>query len=491
VKFYLPLLNYPSGKPLLAPIEAEAFTDLLMRGFARDFSGMKELVVTTSRGAAFRGEIERAIDDRGDPVRAGWTYVIHADDPQRHDLIDAMEPLARERGMAKPREPLLFDGRAAAEWNDWLEEEYATLAGKSRPYYFLLVGSPEWLPFELQSYLDVTAAVGRIEFDEVADYESYVKKACRRAAPQVDLSARKAVFFATDGGPSDPTYYSREYLAKPLAMHARDRLGVDTQTLFGSDASRRNLTAALRNENAAVVCTASHGFGAFGSEDSVQRAINGAIQCEAEGAVNSADDILFGARDVSRDEPCLENGVLFQFACFGYGTPAESNFAHWFLEVLSQHGARDFVAALPKRLAAHPRGPIAFIGHLDLAFLQGFTDADAPDLVEPWHARIDPFADALGKLLAGQPVGLALEYMNTRAANLSSVIVNRYDRMKRGKTKDTPEFRMNLASTFVQLNDARNYMLFGDPAARLRIAGDLTEPSRGGAPSCRQIHFRG
>ena len=85
---------------------------------------------------------------------------------------------------------------------------------------------------------------------------------------------------------------------------------------------------------------------------------------------------------------------------------------------------------------------------------------------------MDPFAHALGKLLAGQPVGLALEYMNTRAANLSSVIVNSYDRMKRGKTKDTPEFRMNLANAFVQLNDARNYMLFGDPAARLRLAGD-------------------
>ncbi len=40
-------------------------------------------------------------------------------------------------------------------------------------------------------------------------------------------------------------------------------------------------------------------------------------------------------------------------------------------------GEHDFVAALPKRLLAHPRGPIAYAGHRDTAWRHGFADAPA------------------------------------------------------------------------------------------------------------------
>jgi len=81
-----------------------------------------------------------------------------------------------------------------------------------------------------------------------------------------------------------------------------------------------------------------------------------------------------------------------------------------------QLAERDFIAALPKRLLAHPRGPIAFIGHLDTAFLHGFADASQPHTLDRWHARIAPFKKAVDRLLGVQPSGLAMEGINERYA---------------------------------------------------------------------------
>jgi len=68
------------------------------------------------------------------------------------------------------------------------------------------------------------------------------------------------------------------------------------------------------------------------------------------------------------------------------------------------------VAALPKRLLSHPNGPIAFIGHVDAAWMHGFVDnPDHPDILDRWHRRIEPFVSALNSLLEVQPVGLALQ----------------------------------------------------------------------------------
>ena len=54
---------------------------------------------------------------------------------------------------------------------------------------------------------------------------------------------------------------------------------------------------------------------------------------------------------------------------------------HW-LQEPTLNSERDFVAALPKRLLAHPRGPIAFVGHVDTAWFHGFDDPNNPLTVE-------------------------------------------------------------------------------------------------------------
>jgi hypothetical protein len=120
-------------------------------------------------------------------------------------------------------------------------------------------------------------------------------------------------------------------------------------------------------------------------------------------------------------------------------------------------------------MLGHPDGPIAFIGHVDAAWLHAFDEPDSPFLLDRWHPRIAPFVSAIRELLLTQPVGLALGDMHKRYNVTNSILTDVYDRDRRGRILWTPQMKARLASTFITRSDAQNYMLFGDPGTRLRI----------------------
>jgi hypothetical protein len=281
---------------------------------------------------------------------------------------------------------------------------------------------------------------------------------------------REVIVFATDAGPTDPTHYSRHYMAEPIADLIQNDLKLRTIRVLGDQATKPGLAAALKGKRPAVVYTASHGLGAVGEKFEVQAKYNGSICCQTNGPLTL--DGLFGAGDVPADsEPFLEGAVFFQFACYGYGTPAMSEYAHWLDKPGKEtpNADRDFVAAFPKRLLAHPKGPIAFIGHLDTAFLHGFADPNAPDTLDRWHNRVQPFVNAVRMLLDVQPSGLSLQSMNERYATLNAVLANTYDRVQRGKMEWTPASQARFLDSWITRGDAQNYMVFGDPAVRVRL----------------------
>jgi hypothetical protein len=294
-----------------------------------------------------------------------------------------------------------------------------------------------------------------------------VRKLLRLERAPAPVVSREAVFFAPDDGPDDPTHFSRRFMAEPMAEHARAKLGLATRTIAGDDATKPALVDALRTGTPALVYTASHGLGAIDEPHDVQARLNGAICCRSDGPLT--EDALFGADDVSHDAPFLEGAIVFQFACFGYGTPAESDYAHWLDGVPARYGDADFVAALPRKLLAHPRGPIAYIGHLDTAFLHAFADADAPEIAGRWHARIAPFVKALDELIGVQPSGLAMQDMSARYSVCNALITSTYDRQQRGSFAWTPESKAKFLDRWITRSDAQNYMVLGDPAARLRL----------------------
>jgi hypothetical protein len=259
-----------------------------------------------------------------------------------------------------------------------------------------------------------------------------------------------AVFFATDAGPRDPTHYSRRYMVEPLIEQVKQDIGFGTQALLGDTATKGALLEMLRTTKAALVYTASHGLADYNGSLERQKSINGAICCQPDGSGARFEDELVTATDVpATDEPFLEGAIVFQFACYGYGTPARSGFAHWGVPVPSVNADDDFVAALPKRLLAHPRGPVAYVGHVDIALLHGFDDPEAPEVLERWHPRLAPFRRAVQSLLERQPVGYALSDLNDRYARTSTQLANTSDRLRNGTLVMTPEVEVELASRFL------------------------------------------
>jgi hypothetical protein len=459
-----------SGKLLFPTRDDEEVILALVNALDANAAGIWNLTMATEQAFALKREKIRAILDPGDPHAAGWTYLVNANYPQCEEIARILEPLAKHRGMSDPVTPLLYGGESPDEWLNWLNENYFSLGldGAKVPQYILIVGGPEQVPFLFQAVLDTVANVGRVAFDTLEDLKEYVTKLIRIETEDEPIVREEAILFAPDAGLDDPTYFSRKYMVEPLAEYIQDTMKFKIHMLTGEDATKDNLLNLLKAEKPALVYTASHGLGPLEESTDIQKRYHGAICCQHTGDLTL--DALFSADDVPLDQPFLEGAVFFQFACFGYGTPAQSDYAHWFTGVPQQYTDADFVAALPKKLLAHPKGPIAFIGHLDTAFLLGFADAEAPHILDRWHKRIAPFRYAIDHLLSVQPSGLAMRDMGLRYSACNSVITDTYSRQQSGKFKWNDRLKAQFLDTWLTRSDAQNYMVFGDPAARLRIA---------------------
>ena len=201
-----------------------------------------------------------------------------------------------------------------------------------------------------------------------------------------------------DGGSPGKARFEDATISDPC----RDRRGRDEGKV-----SRRG---AAKKTRARLDCDAWHGRTERASGNPETRQRRDLLGHETEDA---REDWLITAEDVDGEQPFLEGSVVFQFACFGYGTPAESDFRHW-LDGAGLNSSAGFVAALPKKLLSHPRGPIAFIGHVDTAWLHGFDDPESPYQNNLWSTPITPYKKAIEVLLGCQPVALAISDLNKR-----------------------------------------------------------------------------
>lgn len=464
-----------SGAPLFPPRAEEQVVQSLLGALGRNVGAIRaaqglglESVSRKSAGAG-EGEVRHRVVDRADPRQVGWCLLHHADDPLVPRYLEVMRPLAELRGMGPDVAPLVFHGEPPDRWLEWLIEHYQgrSLDGGRVPEFVLILGGPAQVPFGLQALLQTVASVGRLAPDRIEDLQAYVDKVLRLERAEAPAVSREVLFFATDEGRQDPTHFSREYMVSPLAAHVRDDLQCPVHVLDGERATKAELAAVLRARRPALVYTASHGLGAIDEPLEFQQQYNGAICCRHDGPMSR--DALFSAEDVPADGAFLEGAVFFQFACFGYGTPAESDYAHWLDGYPETNAPSDFVAALPRRLLAHPRGPIAYIGHVDTAFLHGFTDAANPQLATRWNVRMAPFKDAVDGLLRVEPSGLVMESMRERYSAANAALARAYDNAQRQKAPWSADKQGRFLDTWIMRGDAQNFMVMGDPAAVLRI----------------------
>src|SRR5205085_7434517 len=113
--------------------------------------------------------------DLDQPQQAGWGIIFHPDTPQ--DVRAALAPLvAHRRGQIGDLVKEL-DYLRDEQTRDWYRRHGVSPGAVDPaivPYYLLVVGGPDLIPFEFQYLLSVDYAVGRLSFDTAGDYEHYV-----------------------------------------------------------------------------------------------------------------------------------------------------------------------------------------------------------------------------------------------------------------------------------------------------------------------------
>jgi hypothetical protein len=412
--------------------------------------------------------------DPQDLQQAGWGVVFAPD--VHDDVKQALEPLLELRREQAGDYFHDFTGDRAFHLNDSKNTFLARSkvgAGpanpKKVPYYLLLVGNPKTIPFKVQYQLDVQYAVGRIHFATPDEYANYAKTVV--AAEQGNIRRpRKVTLFGVRNRGDVATQLSADHLITPLAESLRQsHTEWETQRLLGTECTRSAFLDLFQDETApALLISASHGIG-LPNGDARQLAHQGAILCQDwpgplrhKGSI--PEDFYVAAHHIPKNAR-FEGLITFLFACYGGGTPNTDDFAHLAQSPQTQIGPHPFVAALPKALLGRPNGALAVVGHVERAWTYSFLWGQA-------GRQIEVFDSTIKSLLGGQRVGFAMEWFNTRYAELSSDLTlalgDRRAQHPRPEAETLSEDE-ELAGMWTANNDARSYIVIGDPAVRLAV----------------------
>lgn len=435
-----------------------------------------ELLAATQNTSQRAFALSARITDETDLKQTGWGVVFHRDEDPA--VIVALEPLIKHRrqqiGDARKAILLETDYRPGESYRDWLKRHgVAPVNVKPHkvPFYLLLVGSPEKIPYSFGYQLDLDYAVGRIHFDTIAEYEIYARSVIAYETSPSVPHAKEAVFFGTRHPLDKATNLSANLLIKPLtdgipndgvAPVAAD-FGFRQRKLVGQEAKKSALAETFSpgadTTPPAFLFTATHGL-EWPLANARQRSEQGALICQDWSFGKPAQtEQYFAAADLTAAAR-VHGLIAFNFACFGAGTPTHDRFAHAPGQQVNRIAEAPFFASLPQALLAHANGgALACIGHVERAW--------GCSILTEGVETIQPFQNAIGRILLGQPVGLALKDFNEKYASVSTELAGLLDEIKSRRGAEVSD--RTLAARWTERNDAESYVVLGDPAVRLRV----------------------
>jgi len=444
--------------------------------------------------------------DPNDLQKQRWA-VIAPEGAQGSKMLDAIQELVqlREAEQGAPVERYRMPpGLDAVQAKDWLIEECwkESKATIEQPLYLLLLGDLHQISAESQHALANEALVGRIHFadpdgkTDLRGYAAYAEKVARFAREGTPDSSPDMLFFVADDGTSatragevkliDPSLAAAQEGRANSQFHAADVRKLSAETAD-------DLLSAGDGARPSVLLSVSHGLGpprrGFASEEEQQR---------RQGALVFGRGEMLEAEQM-KGQRFLPGGLWFYLACFGAGTPGTSAYHAWLLDLAKENAfggdveavlrslpgpdQRPFVAALPQAALANPHGPLAVVGHLDLAWTYSFTGAK--NRAESRKSRI---FSALEVMVRGSRAGVALNKLLETYRETNDRLLQIHQRAKdaRAAGQPDPTDPLEWGHLWMQRNDLRGYVLLGDPAVRLPLSQfALRRPAPPSVPEVR------
>jgi len=465
-KVYINGINPETGAYAIPPLSL----DELVRQIERRPGNGDKLAADRLHTRCFAPPFDVKLDELS---QAGWGIIFSPGTSP--EIRAALDPLIEHRRAAAGHLLKVLDYKPDEQLSDWYRRHniaVGTFEPESVPYYLLIVGPPSSIPFEFEYLLGVEFAVGRISFGAAEEFARYAKSVIEyETTPPKN---KKEIFYWATCHPNDAaTNLSYSLLASPLANGVKDgvaslrkplheQVGFKAQVHLEDDATKANLLTAFGAESPpAVLFTASHGM-AIPAGSARQATDQGGLLCQDWPGFGRVESSHYLAATEVSDSANLQGMIAFLFACFSAGTPDQDQFLMNLASKGEPPANSPFMSALPQRLMSHPRGgALAVIGHIDRAW--GYSIQPVKSL----GPHIGPFRNGLGAILTGSPVGQVVsQQFGQRFSALSTLLLNALSPTAPSSSKLDDR---TLVVTWLERNDAQNYVLLGDPAVRLRV----------------------
>ena len=448
------------------------------------------LAESTARGQQVAGGPEEAghfWDEGGDPndIELQRWGVIAPQGPEGDRLLALARPLIEHRQAQQGdavkvyRVPQKLTQDEAMRWKKREFDSGADL-NVEVPRYQLILGDLDQVPLALQQVQASDGYVGRLAFDKEEDYGAYIDKLLRWERTAAGGAKPDSLFFTVHDGTAATAVGHRALVAPGVeVVRRRQQSGqypANEILEFGDPItpSPDELLARAAHPDPSVLFTLSHGEGAprggWRSPEE-QRRRQGAMSFGREGKITGEE---------LRGRPFMPGGVWFMLACYGAGTPDASAYKHW-LEALAAAGQfrgkpeavlaglpgphdRPFTAALPQAVLANPDGPLAFMGHIDLAWTYSFQELDSGATNRP--AR---YMAITRSILKRDRVGVSMRELLRFFDQTNVELTSLYDQEARERSAGRP-VQVDAARQghlWMLRQDLAAYVLLGDPAARL------------------------
>jgi hypothetical protein len=475
-----------TGSYLIPPMPAKSLANIAM-GERWKPEHLRELEFKKEQRKVF------ALKEDSEPnnlAQAGWGVIFAAEaDPKVNaEIREALSELLdhRKAQAGSLYREFLTDGFYRHESKDDFLRRHGAGPGPVNPikipFYLLIVGDPQSIPYRFQYELDVAYAVGRIHFNTLDEYAQYARSVVLAEAPGKLALPRQAVFVGVANPDDQATNLSAQYLIEPLVKSLKnDRPTWEVQHISASEATKNAVLQVLGGDKTgALIFTASHGMG-FPHGEAQQFPYQGALLCQdwpgpTEWHGKIPRDFYLAAEDI-KDDAKLLGTIIFHFACYSAGTPHLDDFAHPPHKTRAAIAPYSFLAALPRRLLSHPKGgALAVVGHVERAWTYSFkwkgTDAQTGVFESMLKRLMGSDGSTKSKHVPPQTIGWALDWLNIRYSEIATMLNND---LEQSDIKKIDPYQ--LAGMWTAHNDARGYAIIGDPAVRLPVVQQDAVPT--------------